>query len=367
MTPPPSVLILTTTEGHFSLAQACEDILKTAWVPSSIVLFEESLLRFYSFVYRYKPHWYRPFFRFVNSPFISWLATPLILAHNYARVRKAIEEHQPTVVINTSFSFSPALSVLKKKYGFRFINVVPNTYTFFWHDIAMAADVNFVFDERAKNVMQLVKPTAQLGVSGWFVRKKFYELPDLEKLRIQLGLRNVPTFLITSGSEGTQHVKDLVIQFTKQNTYPVQLVVTCGNNTALEKRLTAFADQHQQLAPNSPTHIKVIGFTPKLHEYMHVADLVVGKAGPNTVFEAVATITPFLVTTHVGGLEDGVLEVISSYGLGEIAEETPRALKRMRVLLEQPDLIEKYKKACQKLAAINSQASKHLLESIQLT
>ena len=54
---------------------------------------------------------------------------------------------------------------------------------------------------------------------------------------------------------------------------------------------------------------------------MAAADIVMGKAGPNILFESVTLGKPFLATSYIRGQETPNLDFIRRYGLGWVALE----------------------------------------------
>ena len=52
---------------------------------------------------------------------------------------------------------------------------------------------------------------------------------------------------------------------------------------------------------------------------MAATDIVMGKAGPNVLFEAGVLGKPFIATTYIPGQEKGNLEFIERHGLGWVA------------------------------------------------
>ena len=53
-------------------------------------------------------------------------------------------------------------------------------------------------------------------------------------------------------------------------------------------------------------------------EVLGASDIVFGKAGPNFLFDSVACQKPFVSMTHIGGQEDGNVELIKKKKLGTL-------------------------------------------------
>lgn len=113
-------------------------------------------------------------------------------------------------------------------------------------------------------------------VSGMILRPAFYAADAIDRHaeRLALGLDpERPTGLILFGGHGSQ-----VMLSIAQNLGDVQLILICGHNAALARKLRA-------LPATSPR--AVLGFTPDVPHYMRLADFFVGKPGPGSISEAV--------------------------------------------------------------------------------
>jgi UDP-N-acetylglucosamine:LPS N-acetylglucosamine transferase len=137
----------------------------------------------------------------------------------------------------------------------------------------------------------------------------------------------------------------------------VEIVIVCGHNQLLYRR---FEELARHLPASSYTKLHVVGFVNMVEQYMQAADLIVGKAGPNTLFESVATRTPFLAVTHVHGQEDGNLDIIREYHLGYVQEDQHKALELIKDIIEHPEQLKQFEKPIQKLAEYNQQAGEKL-------
>lgn len=73
-----------------------------------------------------------------------------------------------------------------------------------------------------------------------------------------------------------------------------QIVVICGRNTALVKKL-------KEKAYPEGMHVSVNGFINNMNEWMTACDAVITKAGPGTIAEALICGTPILLNGYVPG------------------------------------------------------------------
>jgi 1,2-diacylglycerol 3-beta-galactosyltransferase len=128
-------------------------------------------------------------------------------------------------------------------------------------------------------------------------------------LRARLGLaENRFTVLVCGGADGSGSL-DRRARALADAGLDVGLAVICGRNTRARRRLDGLHD-----AAGRP--IPVHGFVDDMADWMRAADLVVTKAGPGTIVEALCSGLPMLLTWYVPGQERGNLEWLVDTGAG---------------------------------------------------
>lgn len=65
----------------------------------------------------------------------------------------------------------------------------------------------------------------------------------------------------------------------------------------------------------------VLGFVPNIDEYMSAADILVTKAGPGSIAEAMIKGLPCLLTSFVPGQEEGNVDFVTEARAGEFVDE----------------------------------------------
>lgn len=124
-------------------------------------------------------------------------------------------------------------------------------------------------------------------VSGMLLRPNFYDLRpcDRSEERRQLGLDPArPVGLVMFGGQGARAMNTIAQKLEDQ-----QLILVCGHNARLAKRLRAASAR----APHA-----VIGFTDQVPRLMQLADYFVGKPGPGCLSEAVHMGLPVVVVSN---------------------------------------------------------------------
>lgn len=357
--------IFTSGYGHESIADAiAEKIEKNANGKYKVkVFFRKPVLDFaYSSLYKIIPtsmgssfHWSSKITQ--KDEGARKIVENLFLFSDEDKIRSSVTKNKIDLCISTYFEYNPALEKLQKE-GIPFINIITDPRTPHSIIISKKAAVQLVFDDFISK-LSTQKNTKK---SGWFVRSKFEKKYNKDKIRKKLNIDKNLTFLITSGSEGANSVLKILPSIINCNK-KVNFIIACGKNKFLYSNILGIK---QSLSSLSSSRAKIIplAFTKDLHLYMQAADMVIGKAGPNTVFESVACETAFFAITHIHGQEDGNLDIIRDYKIGIVEENTKKANHELEKLIQNPKKIESFTENIKKLKEYNQNSINVLLEEI---
>ncbi len=359
------VLVLTTKWGHLSIARAVYDALDNSSCQAVVeqIAVEKLSDHSYTTVYRLFPHMWKVPFRLAEKERIGKL-TKKYLKHTYRKkVAELIKLHEPDIVINTYFGLNPVLEMYAEK-GLPVFNIVANPRTFSKLELSNKL-VNLLFDSKA------IKDAVKLGIAkqkcvqaGWFVRKEFQESYNKIEIRKSLKMNSaVFTVCIVGGSDGIYSILKVLPAFIK-SPEPVQVVFVAGNNTQLLRAVNGFKKLAES-ETNHKTTLIPIGFTHELDLYLKASDLVVGKAGPNLLFETAATHTPFFAVTHITGQEDGNLEILKKLKLGIVEENPVKAVRLIRHILKKPSYLNRFTKSVDKMSSYNKLAAAKLVSLLE--
>jgi 1,2-diacylglycerol 3-beta-galactosyltransferase len=118
-----------------------------------------------------------------------------------------------------------------------------------------------------------------------------------------------------------------------------QVMAICGRNEKLRSRLA-------QVRFATPT--LVLGFVDNMPELLRASDVVVTKAGPGAIAEALATGVPVLVTGFLPGQESPNVDFVIEAGFGAFTPRESDLLDEVRVLAEGgPTWLEMSRKAAE--------------------
>ena len=156
-------------------------------------------------------------------------------------------------------------------------------------------------------------PPERLRLLGHPVHPKFEDVSETKaEIRKGLGLpSNRPIALLMAGGEGGGKLLPTTLALAKSR-LPFHLVVVTGRNAALKAKL-------EELAPQLPTPMTVLGFRNDVPELMRASDLLVTKAGPGAIAEASIAEVPVVVYDFVPGQERGNLDYVRTNGIGVVA------------------------------------------------
>ena len=105
----------------------------------------------------------------------------------------------------------------------------------------------------------------------------------------------------------------------------LQVILATGSNRNLFNRYKSM--------PNFAT----LPHTKEIASYMAAADIIMGKAGPNILFESVMLGKPFIATTFIPGQEQDNLSFIERHGLGWVAVQREEQRSLLTSLIHNTD------------------------------
>lgn len=177
------------------------------------------------------------------------------------------------------------------------------------------ADLVVVPTERARQTcLKRRVPAEKLRLLGLPVDLRFRPPApgEREALRRGYGLHQDRfTVLIAGGGEGSgkllQHVRALAWKDR-----PWQVIAVCGRNEKLRRRLARL---------HFATATVVLGFVDDMPDRLRAADVIVTKAGPGAIAEALATNVPLVLTGYLPGQETHNVDFVTESGIGIWAPE----------------------------------------------
>jgi 1,2-diacylglycerol 3-beta-galactosyltransferase len=224
-----------------------------------------------------------------------------------------------------------------------FITVVTDMVTThaLWFD--SRSDLIFVPTETARQkAIQYGMPEEKLFVVGLPVAQK-YCVPAGNKgmLREKLGWPKDKTIvLVVGGGEGMGPLAKTARAIAESG-LDLALVVVAGRN----ERLKTSLEKNRW-----PAQTLIYGFTKEMPDFMRAADVLVTKAGPGTIAEALNAHLPIILYARLPGQEDGNVTYVRECGAGVWAPTPQRVVATLRRWVERGGEREKVVEACRRAA-----------------
>jgi 1,2-diacylglycerol 3-beta-galactosyltransferase len=263
----------------------------------------------------------RPQARIVTSTF--W---PLVRR----AARRLVREHHSEMLVSVHpLANSFALKALGKVRP-PFVTVVTDMVSThaLWFD--QRADLILVPTEMARqNAIQYKMSPDKVRVVGQPV-SQLCSAPagDKMKIRERLGWpQSKQIVLLVGGGEGMGPLAETARAIDVSG-LDICIVIVTGRNTRLAKEM-------KEQTWENPVFIH--GFTRELADFMRAADVIVTKAGPGTIAEALNAELPIILYAKLPGQEDGNVDFVVSEGVGVWAPEPLLVVRALTRWICRPD------------------------------
>jgi 1,2-diacylglycerol 3-beta-galactosyltransferase len=157
-----------------------------------------------------------------------------------------------------------------------------------------------------------------------------------------------PAVLLMGGSEGVGQLEAIAAAIDEAS-LPVTLVIVAGRNKALQQRLER---------KSWKTPVRVYGFVQAMPDFMQAASILLTKAGPGTISEAISSGLPVILYSRTDGSEDGNVRYIVDHGAGIWAPRADLVVANLIRWLSHPDEYAQAASAC--LALARPQAAREI-------
>lgn len=316
--------------GHRSIAKAIYNYLQDnndknfeiiyREVKAEVGIAEEA----YKFIYKVYPSAGRLTYMMDKNKMIAKLSQEMI-KKNLPRLKMVIEKVKPNLIISAYFLHSQSLARWRKekRKSFKLWTVVADPWKSYSLAFVKDADKHLVYDHVASKLAQ------NLGINkdsiletGWWVRPDMYKKHNREESRKKLGFEgNYPVIFVGGGSLGTNALPRVLslLMLAKDK---VGVIFNTGTDKLSYTLVEEYERLFKKIRWNKNVVIKNLGWIDNMAEVLSACDIVFGKAGPNFLFDTVALEKPFVAITHIGGQEDGNIDLIIKKRLGWVKEKS---------------------------------------------
>lgn len=266
-------------------------------------------------------------YQLTDHPWLVNAVSHLFYVLAKRNIIRTLQAVQPHLVVGTHPLTYRFLGAARREHRlpFRFVTVVTDLVSV--HAAWIYPDVDLCLlptDESYTLLQRRGMPTHLLRRIEFPVHPKFVQYARSQsEARSDLAIDQQRfTVLVTSGGVGAGHVQALV-QTLEQHLEHAQLLVVTGNNQALAQELSC-----QRRSP----HTHIYGFVQNMEALMAASDVVVTKAGPGTLMEALVMRRPVIVTEAVGVQEWGNIDFVQQHQLGFFCPTVQQVLDVTRQL-----------------------------------
>ena len=222
------------------------------------------------------------------------------------KLLRLLREKQPDLIISTHPFGSQMCSYLKRKEKIH-AKIATIMTDFAPHDQWLIGkeytDYYFVAHNKMKDYLKLQNiEDNKISATGIPISSRFLEDFDTNSILKSFGLDpNKQTILFFAGGEfglgknQTINIFECIVNNFKN----IQMVAIAGKNEKMKKQFEYIVN-----LCGRENSIKVLPFTDKVPELMHISDLVITKPGGLTVTESLASNLPILVINPIPGQEE---------------------------------------------------------------
>jgi 1,2-diacylglycerol 3-beta-galactosyltransferase len=271
---------------------------------------------------RWAPRLWGWIYRVTDNPAAVWVLQRTLLRAATRAVSKAVAQHGPSAVV--SFHPLTTAAAARAGIGIPLITVVTDLARAHQAWRTPGADAVAVPSAAVQWRFHLDGlPRARCVATGLPVADRHARAgTDRLALRRSLGFQDRDfVVLVVGGAEGAGGMDDRVAAIV--NRWPdVHVVAVCGRNRRLVKKLSRLGGEQ----------LTVKGFVDNPSDWIHSADVVVGKAGPATIAEAACCGAALLLTSYVPGQEEGNADLVVQAGAGFFTPSIGQLLENIQQL-----------------------------------
>ena len=272
-----------------------------------------------------------------------------------------LREDPPLLIVSNHGLITTGLAEAKHRYGLEVpvltFATEPFNISAYWGE-PRADRVIVASEDGRRRLLRFGVPPEKMTIIGRPVRQAFLNAPAKPEAREHVGLEDRFTCLVSFGGEGVGRDPRGLISTLLDSGIPLQVVAITGRNETLRKELKALGTER----------LRVEGFVENMAEYLAASDVFVGKAGPSSVYEALAVGRPVLASGYAGLNELGVVRFIENKDLGRHVRTTATLAREVRRYAGDPALLEEVARRCQELnLATNTERFAHHIVCYALT
>jgi processive 1,2-diacylglycerol beta-glucosyltransferase len=189
-------------------------------------------------------------------------------------------------------------------------------------------------------------PAEKIEICGIPVDGRFSKRPsadERERILRDFGLTaDRPIALVMSGGMGFTRMDHLIKELIDSG-LDAQVIAVTGQDQKMKRRL-------EELKGQGRISLNVLGWCNRVHDLMHISDLLVSKPGGMTITEALAVGIPIVAFDPLPGAEVKHCEYLSENGAGVYAKGYKQTAQAICSLLNDRDKLKQMGKCANEIA-----------------
>ena len=255
----------------------------------------------------------------ISDPFVS------------KKLQELIKEKNPDIIVSVHpvTNHIAAKAMKRINHNVPLLTVVTDPVTFHRVWICPQVDKIVLATEDAKTLCRKYGfGLDNIEVLGFPIDPKFFKTSSPKKeLRETIGIAPGKfTVLFMGGGEGGGNIYEFISELNKGN-LDIQLIIITGRNHLLKKKLEDNSSKFK-------CPMKIFGFTDQVADIMGASDLIITKAGPGTIIEAVSKSLPIILTSFLPGQEEGNVEYVLTMQLGDMVKDRKGIVQAVQNIMQ---------------------------------
>ncbi len=262
-------------------------------------------------------------------------------------MRRLIAQHPSDMIVSVHpLVNTPMLRALRPGHS-PYVTIVTDLVTTHaaWYNTN--SDMTIVPTEEARKLaLEARLDPDKVRVIGLPVAERCCQPPrDRHEVRAELNWpQDRTTILLVGGGDGMGPIEQTAHAIAYSG-LPLNLMIVAGRNERLKKQL----EDHPW-----PMPVQVFGFVRQMPLFMQAADVLVTKAGPGTISEALNAGLPLILYSHLPGQEEGNIRYVTTSGAGVWAPHPEIIVNTLQKWVSQPEEHLRAVEACRRIANPNA-------------
>lgn len=292
----------------------------------------ESIMSLYAPLIRRTPRLWGAIYRATDSPAMVRALRSTLFRMVDPGVEQVVDVLQPAAIVCFHHIVAHVATRAVRRLGLRIPVITVVTDLVDVHALWVCRDVDAVVTASPgarDRVRRAGVPAERCFDLGLPIDDSFAAAPPSglarDQLRSRLGLGPERfTVLLMGGGEGAGRLDEQARALLDAR-LGLQVVAICGRNAAVQTRLDAL-----DVPPGE--RLVVRGFVDGMAGWMWASDLLITKAGPGTIAEAMAAQLPMLITSYVPGQEESNSAYVVDTGGGRYVPHLAEMVDAVREL-----------------------------------